>query len=322
VPQAVIALDLGGTKLASCAFAAGGRTFGKRSAPLERRHGDAVGQLIVDEVQRLQRAAARRRLAVRAVGICVPGIARRRTGRVWAPNIAGWDDYPLLSQIRAGLAEPRIKVIVESDRAASILGEAWRGAARGCRNAVFLAVGTGIGAGILVDGRVLRGARDIAGAVGWFALDRPFRANYVQCGCFESHASGEGIAKVASDLVTREKSYRGPLRAGGPLSAHDVFAAYDQGDPLARTVLAEATEFWGMASANLISLFDPEIIVFGGGVFGPAARFLADIAREARRWAQPIAVQDVKFVVSRLGPDAALYGAAYAAFRSVRMPLP
>jgi glucokinase len=322
LPQAVIALDLGGTKLASCAFAADGRTFEKRSLPLERRHGDAVGQLIVEEVQRLRRAAARRRLAVRAVGICVPGIVRRRTGRVWAPNIAGWDDYPLLSQIRASRADSSIKVILESDRAASILGEAWLGAARGCRNAIFLAVGTGIGAGILTDGRVLRGARDSAGAVGWLALDRPFRADYAQCGCFESHASGEGIAKVASALVARAKSYRGPLRAGRLISAHDVFGAYDRGDPLAETVLAEATEFWGMASANLISLYNPEIIVFGGGVFGPAARFLADIAREARRWAQPIAVQDVKFVVSQLGPDAALYGAAYAAFRSARMPLP
>ena len=80
----------------------------------------------------------------------------RKTGRVWAPNIPGWDDYPLKAEIQAAISDPSVKVVVDSDRAASILGEAWQGAARGCRNAIFLAVGTGIGAGILVDGRVLR----------------------------------------------------------------------------------------------------------------------------------------------------------------------
>jgi glucokinase len=209
--------------------------------------------------------------------------------------------------------------VVESDRAASILGEVWQGAARGCRNAIFLAVGTGIGAGILVDGRVLRGAQDIAGAVGWMALDRPFRPDYAQCGCFESHASGEGIAKVAKAMSARSKSYRGPLGSKRSISAHDVFAAHEHGDPLAEEVLAEAIRFWGMASANLVSLFNPEMIVFGGGVFGPAKRFLNEIAAEARRWAQPIAIQQVKFEASQLGGDAALYGMAYAALRRARL---
>jgi len=267
----------------------------------------------------LEREAARRRLAARSIGICVPGIARARTDRVWAPNIPGWEDYPLGAEIGDALSDPSMKVVVESDRAASILGEVWRGVARGCRNAIFLAVGTGIGAGILVDGRVLRGVHDIAGAAGWLALDRPFKPEYVQCGCFESRASGEGIAKVAKAKLARRKSYRGPLRANRDISAHDVFAAYEQGDALADEVLAEATEFWGMASANLVSLFNPEMIVFGGGIFGPATRFLKSIAAEARRWAQPIAIEHVKFEASQLGGDAALYGAAYTAIRRARL---
>ena len=110
-----------------------------------------------------------RKLAIRAVGICVPGIVQPKTGRVWAPNIPGWDDYPLKAEIKAAVSDQAIKVAIDSDRSASILGEAWQGAARGCRNAIFLAVGTGIGAGILVDGRVLHGeqasqAHRLAGA--------------------------------------------------------------------------------------------------------------------------------------------------------------
>lgn len=309
---AVIGLDLGGTKLASALFLER-RPLGKRSVPLEGRAGADVGQLIGKEVKRLLGAAERRDVQVRAIGIAVPGIAHQRTGRVWAPNIPGWDDYPLKNEIRSVVSQSAAKVIVESDRAAAILGEAWHGAARGCRDAIFLAVGTGIGAGILVNGRVLRGAHDIAGAIGWLALDRPFQPEYIDCGCFESHASGEGIAKVAARVLKQRRTYRGPLRSGATVTAHDVFAAYEKNDTVAKEVLAEAVQFWGMATANLVSLFNPEKIIFGGGVFGPATRFLEDIAKEARRWAQPVAMQRVSLEASQLGGDAVLYGAAYRA---------
>jgi glucokinase len=315
---AAIALDLGGTKLASALFVGQRQPFYKRSVPLECRQGAAVGKLIVRQTNRVKRAAARRGIPIRAVGIAVPGIAKADTGHVWAPNIADWDNYPLRDEVAATIGSPDVKIVVDDDRAASILGEAWQGAAHGCRNAIFLAVGTGIGAGILIDGRVLRGAHGVAGAIGWLALDRPFRTEYVACGAFESHASGEGLAKVAKALVARRRAYRGPLRTSHRLTAHDVFNAFEQGDEVARAVVDQAIECWGMASANLVSLFNPEKIIFGGGVFGPATQFLDAIATEARKWAQPISMQRVRFEASQLGPDAPLYGAAYAALQRVR----
>jgi glucokinase len=263
--------------------------------------------------------AERRNLKVAAVGVCVPGIVKPTSGRVWAPNIPGWDDYPLRAEIRAAVPDSKMKVVVDNDRAASIRGEAWKGAARGCRNAILLAVGTGIGAGILADGRVLNGARGIAGAAGWLALDRPFQSKYVDCGCFEYHASGAGLAKVANELLYHDKGYRGRLRKISHPTAHDVFAAYENGDRIAKEVVAQAIEFWGMASANLISLFNPEKVIFGGGVFGPATQFLGAIAAESERWAQPVAFQRVAFEAAQLGRDAALYGAAYAALRAARL---
>jgi glucokinase len=316
--HAVIALDLGGTKLASSLFVSDGRTLGKHSIPLASRTGPAIGQLIVGEIERLHQLAALRKMIVKAAGICVPGIVHQKTARVWAPNIPGWDNYPLRTEIQTAIANKRVKVVVDSDRAASILGEAWQGAARGCRNAICIAVGTGIGAGILVDGRVLRGAHGIAGAIGWLALDRPFKKEYAACGCFESHASGEGIANVAKRLLASRKNYRGALRKKPEFSTRDVFSACEKGDEIAKQVLTEAIQFWGMASANLISLFNPEKIIFGGGVFGPATQFLGSIAAEARRWAQPVAIERATFEVSQLGGDAALYGAAFLALRSVR----
>ena len=104
-------------------------------------------------------------------------------------------------------------------------------------------------------------------------LDRPYRAAYDRCGGFESHASGAGIARVAREHARSRAGARGPLRAIEPerVTAHEVFAAYEAGDDLAAGVVANAVECWGMAVANLVSLFDPEMVVLGGGVFGPAA---------------------------------------------------
>src|SRR5262249_164306 len=142
------------------------------------------------------------RMPISAIAISVPGISRAN-GTVWAPNIPGWENYPLRREIQAALrgAEAAAsKVIIASDREGWLLGGAWRGARQGARNGIFLAVGTGIGAGIMVDGKILRGANDIAGAVGWMALQRPLRREYVQCGCFEFYGSGNGIAKNANAM--------------------------------------------------------------------------------------------------------------------------
>ena len=103
-------------------------------------------------------------------------------------------------------------------------------------------------------------------------------------------------------------------------SARDVFAAYERGDPVAKEVITQAVEFWGMAVANLVSLFNPEKIIFGGGVFGPAAQFLGDIYAEARKWAQPISIKQVKLQASKLGGDAGLYGAGCLALQAADTP--
>ncbi len=304
----ILAIDLGGTKLATATFDADGTLLQREGIPLDGRTGAEVGALI----------ARRCEGATGGVGVTVPGIYRAERGTVWAPNIPGWEDYPLREELRRVVA-PGSPVVIDSDRAGYILGEVWRGAARGARHAVFVAVGTGIGAGIMVDGHVLRGHGDIGGAIGWLALDRPYREEYRACGCFEHHASGPGLAKVARELLARDNQYDGELRTVDPMAigAERIFAAYEKGDAIATRVMNDAIAFWGMAAANLVSLFNPEVIVFGGGVFGPAAGLLDRIREEAVRWAQPIAVKEARFVASELGGDAGLYGAARLAFLAV-----
>ena len=147
--MAVIGLDLGATKLAGALFDRDGTILERAVTLLEGREGDEVGRLIVERMSALRRVAAARAMEVEAVGVSVPGIAHHEDGTVWAPNIAGWERYPLRDMLRAEVGDS-CQVVVENDRASSILAEVSRGVARGCRHAIFLAVGTGIGAGILV----------------------------------------------------------------------------------------------------------------------------------------------------------------------------
>jgi len=306
--MAVVALDLGGTKLAAALCDAEGAIIDRQTVALAGRKGEQVGELISTEVEEMLNRATD---PVQAIGICIPGIYRSQAGTVWVPNIDGWSDYPLLQRLTAQVAERGIAVRIDSDRACYIMGEIRMGAAHGCRNAIFLAVGTGIGAGIIADGRILRGHRDIAGAIGWLGLDRPFRPGYTRYGCFEYAASGDGLVRYCRDLL-QESHQSSTLRSweAQKITAPEIFAAAQQGDSLAKQVLQNAVELWGMAVANLVSVFNPEKIVFGGGVFGPAVVLLDDIYREAKKWAQPIAINQVELVASALGGDAGLLGAA------------
>jgi len=313
--RAVLGLDLGATKLSGALFRPDGRMCGYSSVSLEKRTGNDVGLMIGNFVKELAGKAFIEKLELEAIGCCVPGIVYHDAGKVWAPNIPGWENFPLKETIRNAMENKEVIVILDNDRACSIMGEVWQGSAKGCRNAIFLAVGTGIGAGIISNGQIIRGQSDIAGAIGWLALNPPFKDKYIPVGCFEYHASGDGLAKVAIEYLNDNPEYTGILNNTGTelLSARHVFNAFDQGDLLAEKVIRQAVTYWGMAVANLASLFNPEMIIFGGGVFGPALVLLGDIMEEARKWAQPISINQVSLVSSALGTNAGLYGSAFMA---------
>ena len=311
--MALLGIDIGGTKIAFALFDNSGNISAKETLAIGNRRGTEVGNLVTVTAALMLAQAGSNNDPVEAIGISVPGISRQEKGTVWAPNIPGWDDYPLMKEIRT-VAE-QLPVVIVNDRSCYISGEVWKGNARGCRDVIFLAVGTGIGAGILVNGEILRGADSIAGAIGWMALSRPFKSRYAICGCFEYYASGEGIARQAAEYLMKHISYDGELRAdnSGKVTTQDVFSAYHNGDSVATEIIQQAVEYWGMAAANLVSLFNPEKIIFGGGVFGPAAELIPDIKREAEKWAQPISIKQVSFGVSSLAGDAGVYGAGFLA---------
>lgn len=313
-----IGIDLGGTKISAGIFNENGVLLTSDSLLIEERTGSEVGALILQLCDKILKDNHISPEEDMSIGVCVPGITYSKTGCVWAPNIPGWDNYPLALELRAHF--PKAMVTIESDRTCYILGEITMGAAKGCDNAVFIAVGTGIGAGILIDGHILHGSSDIIGAIGWLALKPPYDKFYDQCGCFETHASGDGLAKQAQKFLREDKEYNGPLR-NIPIenvTSYEVFAEYKNGDPLATRVIDQAVEMWGMAAANLVSLLNPEMVIFGGGIFGPAIPLIDRIYEEALKWAQPISIRQTKFVATQLPKMAGLYGAGGVAIQSVK----
>jgi glucokinase len=300
-----IGIDLGGTKCAGAVISIDGIILHKSVEKIAGLKNDMVSNQIHLLITKLTDTMDRPS-QLTGIGISIPGISYQDKGTVWAPNIPGWDNYPLIQDLKDKLGE-KLTIHIDSDRACSIGGEVWLGAAKGVRNAIFLAFGTGIGAGLLIDGRILRGKDDIAGSIGWLALDDQFPDGYKQFGCFEYNASGDGLARLCWDLYTSNK----PVTTLNMemVEAKDIFLAYDEGDPLAVQTIETAIEYWAKAVANLVSIFNPEVIIFGGGVFGPGLKFLDQIYQRSKQWAQPVAIEQVRLVGGELGVNAQLFGA-------------
>jgi len=292
MPDYVLAADIGGTKIRVARVSSTGSISHHKWALTPPAGGAAVVEAVAGLLEQIPRKG------VQALGVDVPGLAYGN-GNVWAPNIRGWRRMPLGVRLHQRLHLP---VVVESDRNAFVAGEAWKGAARDCRNVIFLAVGTGIGAGILADGRLLRGHGELAGSVGWMAVRDRYLPQYRKTGCLESHAAGPGIAIAARRLLRRD------------ISAPEVARLAAQGDPRAQRILERAGYYLGLALANLVSTLNPEMIVVGGGVAEAGDPVLKKAREAMMQWGQPIAVRSVRLVRSQLGDAASLLGVAKLAF--------
>jgi len=286
----VIAVDLGGTKLSAAVVDAKGTVSGRRKVAVAsadlRASVDQIVQ-VVDELRNAERVSCD---AIRALGVVVPGIYFAATGEAWAPNLWGHANVPLRAELEREL---RLPIIIDSDRAGYVTGESWLGAARGLSDVVFLAVGTGIGAGIISGGRLVRGAADISGAVGWFALNPRFREIYREVGCWEAEAAGPGLAR-RMNLV----------------SAEEVVSRARRGDSDARASVEESAMYLGMGIANIVSILNPQMVVLGGGLMQAADLFLEPVRRIVALWAQPVSAKQVRIEVTQLSEDAGLLGAA------------
>jgi glucokinase len=307
-------IDVGGTKIAAALFTEDGKMLGRRRVPIDKGSEEKPVRQVIGLIRGLEGRARQQGGDLCAIGICIPGVVFARSGRVWAPNIPGWDHFPLRARLAA---KTNIPLVLDSDRSAYVLGEQWCGAAKGKEDVVFVAVGTGIGAGLLSGGRLIRGSRDIAGAVGWFGLDPRFKSEYAAMGCFEAEASGGSIGRKARELLAAgEPSLMGTMVKGRTenVTAQTVVESARAGDPLARHILDTAASYLAMGVANIVSMLNPEMVVLGGGLFQASDLLLEPIRKEFKRWAQPLAAKTVRIEVSALREDTGLFGAAKLAW--------
>ena len=305
----VLAVDLGGTKCCAAIVDRSGRILSRRTVAVDLSSPNAPVLQIIEVAKQLAALSSSKR-AFRAAGVAVPGLVRP-TGTVWAPNLPGWDRMPLASRLKRALGIP---VVVESDRNAAIVGESWRGAARGKSDAIVFMIGTGIGAGILSGGRVLRGAHELSGCAGWLTITEAKRAASSGIGELEWLAAGPAIARAAQERLEAGEASSLSQIVCSSITARDVAAAARKADRVAIEIFRRAGTLLGYGIANMVSLLDPQVIILGGGLAAVSDLYLDSLRTAMLERAQPLSAPKVKVVVSKLGDKANLLGCARLAW--------
>lgn len=291
----VVGLDVGGHQVSVAVADLSGDIVHFERRPLGTRV-DA-GSILKASAEMVENALAASRVSkvkVMAVGVSTPGLVDPSSGEVaLVPNIPGWASLGPARRLEEMLG---VRPLLENNVNAAIVGEHWKGVARGCDDAVFVAIGTGIGAGIMIGGKLYRGFHGGAGEIG---LQRDFEDDQVldeEFGPFERRASGLGIAQ----------RYRELAGEGEEMTTRKIFAAARQGDELARRVISEASSVLAGGIVNLCAILDPEMVVLGGGV----ARAGEEIAGPVRRRLHSALPAPPSLMLSALGDRVSVVGAA------------
>ncbi len=310
----VIGLDLGGTKILSICVDRDLKIVGQdRRETVAKEGPDAVIERMVESAK----AAAGDR-DILAVGISTPGPTKTFEGIVTTPpNLPGWHDVPLAKLISERMGLP---AWIENDVNAGALAEHRAGAGRGKQHVVMIAPGTGIGGGLVLDGKLYRGASGGAGEIGHMQMDpRGPRCNCGRNGCLEMLASGKALDANAKAIAASEPD---GLVAKIAAQEHDepdariLDMAAEQGDESAMTAIIQAGMYFGSGLTNLIDIFNPEVIVVGGSLRKSALYFQTAL-NSAKPQAFPQHAADVTIVEAELGDDAPAVGAAIIAWEHI-----
>ena len=308
----IVAGDLGGTNFRTALIDRAGRLHHRSSTQTNAEKGpDEVIEMMIGQFgAAIERAGDRRILAVSTTA---PGPLDPWRGLVFQPpNLPGWNEVPLRDILEERLGRP---AFISNDANAAALAEHRFGAGRGSRHLIYVTVSTGVGGGIITDGRLLLGAHGSSGEIGHIVVDPAGpRCNCGNRGCVESLASGPAIA---GRFVARLKEGADTTLGGLPtddISTTQIVSAAQNGDELAIEVLAEAGRWLGIAVANMLHLFDPEIVVIGGGVSNAGELIFEPMRAEIDRRTMEHFRGNYRVAIAELGDDVCLYGAAAIGF--------
>jgi glucokinase len=312
----IIGVDLGGTNIVVGSMPSDGSCeLSMQSLPTRPEDGaTAVIERMVQMVEAVIANVSSETGAVRedflGVGIGAPGPLERQHGVVvFAPNL-GWRNFPLRQEIAQRV---RLPATLDNDANCATLGEWWCGAAKGRRNVVGITIGTGIGGGLILDGRLYHGASDVAGEIGHTTIDSTGRrckcGNY---GCLEAYASGPAIAERAREALVADGTSQLLTLAGGDparITAQVVYEAAKHGDPTAREVVRDTAKFLGIGISNLLNVVNPDMVVVAGGVTQAGDALFEPLRAEVKRRAFMPAVEACEIVPGALPLSAGVVGA-------------
>jgi len=301
------AVDLGGSKILSVIAQGDGRRLGEDRRSTSAEEGpEVVLERIGVSLETALANAGLQQGDLAAVGICSPGPCDIDSGVISsAPNLPGWRDVPICRYLEERLG---VSTRLENDANAAALGEHVYGAGRGCRHLIYITVSTGIGGGLIIDGRLYRGATGVAGELGHMTID----PNGPPCGCgnrgcLEALASGTAIAARAEELVAQGGSAL-LAQEEGRLTAEAVAQAADQGDIACQGIIRRAGYYLGVGLASYVNIFNPEVIIIGGGLAKVGELLLGPARAEMAARAMREALNAVQLKLAELGDYAGVMG--------------
>lgn len=309
-----IGIDLGGTTLKGALVTSAGEMIHEIRIDTEQQSPEALFNQVVEAALTLrndERAAGR----VAAIGMGIPGLVNRKTNRVEVmPNLPALTDIDIPAELSRATALP---VVLDNDANAAAYAELQAGAARGRRNVFFVTLGTGIGAGLIIDGHIYRGAAGFAGEFGHMTIDpEGIECGCGNIGCLETIASGPNIVRRTRERLYRDRTSslsRLAVPRDREFSAEDIARAAQQGDEMAQVMMERTGMFLGIAIAAVINLLNVDMVVMGGGVMEAGDLILKPTIKETRRRAFPPSFNSCDIVIARLGPSAGMIGAALLA---------
>lgn len=314
--QFIVGVDLGGTNIAAGAMPTDGtREIGMRMAPTHSEEGadavvDRIAMMIEDVIAQTQAETGAERSDFLGVGIGSPGPLDRARGIVIVSPNLGWRNFPLRDEVSKRVKLP---AALDNDANCATLGEWWCGAAKGGRNVVGITIGTGIGGGLIFDGKLYHGSSDGAGEIGHTTIDPTGRrckcGNY---GCLEAYASGPAIAERArEELDVDGNSILHEMVDGDitRITAQIVFEASKRGDQVATQVVRDTAHFLGVGVSNLINVLNPDIVVIAGGVTQAGDLLFDPLRAEIKRRAFKSLVDACRIVPGALPLSAGVVGA-------------
>ena len=309
------AIDIGGTKILAAVVDGDGQVVAERRIATESEKGpDDTADRMVAALDAAAKEANVSRAALLGLGVTVPGPidpSKQVVGQ--PPNLTGWKNVPLGQLLND---RTKLSIAMENDANAAALGEQAFGAGRGLRDMVYITVSTGIGGGIIANGKLVGGMHGAAGEIGHtiILVDGPV-CGCGRKGCLEALASGTAIAREAAQAVAAGRADSLKQRAGERPTAEQVAQAADAGDRAAIDLLDRAAGYLGIGLMNLVHIFDPEAIVLGGGV-AKSERVMSRAAGYVRQQAFPVMTDRLRILPASLGDRSGVLGAASLALHA------